>query len=227
MKFAPFAVVFVVLAVGTLIEGKYSERWGKSDSVKLSQFTERLKLVPDKVGDWEGTDEPINEEEFEASHCDGCVSRTYRNREGQRVNVYLVSGIARHVTIHTPDWCYVGAGYEKLDDPQQYTIKDVQGVEPQPEFLTAVFQKDEPLRTHRIRIFWGFSDDGAWRGPRMPKPAYAGRPALYKLYLITDLEETNQEIERNPTLEFVRAFLPQVNRVLFPSKGESDAAAAG
>ena len=50
------------------------------------------------------------------------MSRTYRNRDGQIVNVYLVTGSARHVTIHTPDWCYVGAGYDIIGgEPQQYT----------------------------------------------------------------------------------------------------------
>ncbi len=215
MKYVPFAVVLVVLTVGTLIEGKYSNRWGESQSAKLDTFTERLKSVPAKIGDWEGVDEPINDEEFKASHCSGCISRTYTNREGQRVNVYLVCGSARHVTIHTPDWCYVGAGYTMVDDPQQYTIDRVENVDPQPEFLTTEFQKEDPLRTHQIRIFWSFSDDGTWRGPRMPKPTYAGRAALYKLYLITDLEGSDREIEKNPTLEFVRQLLPTLNRVLF------------
>ena len=220
MKFVPFAVVLVVLAVGTLIEGKYSDRWGQAESEKLNEFTDRLQLVPKTIGDWEGVDEEINKEEFKASHCTGCISRNYVNREGQRVNVYLVSGSARHVTIHTPDWCYVGAGYEMIDDPQQYTIDKVQGVEPQPEFLTTVFKKEDPLATHMIRIFWSFSDDGNWRGPRMPKPTFAGRSALYKVYLITELEEVGAKIESNPTLEFVRQFLPILNSVLFPQQDE-------
>ncbi len=223
MKYVPFAVVLVVLAVGTLIEGKYSDRWGRADSEKLNQFTERLELVPVKIGEWEGTDETINEEEFKASNCDGCISRTYQNREGQRINVYLVSGSARHVTIHTPDWCYVGAGYEMMDDAKAYTIDKVPDLDPQPEFRTTVFQKEDPLRTHRIRIFWSFSDDGKWRGPAMPKPTFAGRSALYKVYLITDLDQVNDEIERNPTLEFVRQFFPVLNRVLF----EQEASTAG
>lgn len=219
MKYVPFAVVLVVLILGTLIEGKYSNRWGEAQSEKLDDFTERLQQVPKTIGDWEsGDDEKLSEEEFKASHCAGYISRTYINREGQRVNVYLVSGSARHVTIHTPDWCYVGAGYLMADDPQQYTIEEVKGVDPPPEFLTTVFFKEDPLRTHRIRVFWSFSDDGAWRGPRMPKPTYAGRSALYKLYLITDLDQASSaEIERNPTLEFVRQFLPILNQKLFPA----------
>ena len=51
----------------------------------------------------------------------------------------------------------------------------------------------------------------------MPKPTFAGRSALYKVYLITDLDQVDDEIERNPTLEFVRQFFPILNGLLFDS----------
>ena len=218
MKYLPFVVVLVVLGIGTLIEGKFSDRWGQAKSNRLSDFTERLKLVPKKIGDWEGVDEKVNEEEFKASNCDGYISRTYRNRDGQRVNVYLVSGSARHVTIHTPDWCYVGAGYNMAMEPQQYTIENVEaGLPSAPEFLTTLFRKEDPISSHNIRIFWGFSDDGNWRGPRMPKPAFAGKSAMYKIYMITELDgrAVAGDIESNPTLDFARRFLPEIQPILF------------
>jgi hypothetical protein len=217
MKYLPLAVVVVVLGVGTLIEGKYSDRWGRKSSEQLLAFTERLKAVPAEFGDWKGVDDPIDAKEFKASNCTGYVSRTYTNREGQRVNVYLVSGSARHVTIHTPDWCYVGAGYVMEDQPQQYTLENTPGLDPPPELLTTRFLKEDVTATHHIRIFWSFSDDGRWRGPRMPKPAFAGRPAMFKVYLITELDGSTvpADIEGNPTLQFAREFLPLINGVLF------------
>ncbi len=220
MKYLPFAAVLVVLAVGTLIEGKLSDRWGRESSDKLIEFTNRLAEVPKEFGDWTGVDDPIDEAEFKASNCTGYVSRTYSNKDGQRVNVYLVAGSARHVTIHTPDWCYVGAGYVMEDEPQQYTLQDAPGLPSLPEFLTTRFLKEDTLATHHIRIFWSFSDDGNWRGPRMPKPAFAGRPAMYKIYMITELDNTTvpASIEGNPTLQFSRAFLPLINKVLFKAE---------
>jgi hypothetical protein len=223
MKYLPFAVVLLVLAAGTLIEGKLSDRWGRKSSEKLVAFTERLAQVPKQFGDWTGVDDPIDEEEFKASNCTDYVSRTYTNKDGQRVNMYLVSGSARHVTIHTPDWCYVGAGYVMEDEPQQYTIDNVPGMAEPPEVLTTRFFKEETLSTHNIRIFWSFSDDGVWHGPRMPKPSFAGRPAMYKIYLITELNGTTVPItiEGNPTLQFCREFLPLLNSVLFKADDAS------
>jgi hypothetical protein len=216
MKYIPFAVVIVILAAGTLIEGKFSDRWGRKSSEKLEAFTARLKDVPMNVGGWDGEDDAINEEEFKASNCAGCLSRTYRNREGQQVNVYVVSGTARHVTIHTPDWCYVGAGYKMEMEPQQYSMTEVP-LEHAPEFLTTRFLKETALDTHRIRIFWSFSDNGDWIGPRMPKPAFAGKNAMYKIYMITQIDgqSIGADIENNPTLNFAKDFFPVLNKVLF------------
>ncbi|MCP4193558.1 MAG: exosortase-associated EpsI family protein [Planctomycetaceae bacterium] len=235
MKYLPIAVVLVVLVVGTIIEGNYSDRWGKAQSYKLDQFTEAVNRVPKSFGHWTSVDDEINQKEFEASNCTNCISRTYTNREGEVVNVYLVSGTGRHVTIHTPDWCYVGAGYEIVDgEAQQYTDAKATNLEVPPEFLTAIFRKEDPINpTEHIRIFWTFSDDGIWRGPRMPKPTLGSKPAMYKIYMITNVHSGGADVATNPTLKFAREFLPIINGELFKAppvetgtEGEATAASA-
>lgn len=103
------------------------------------------------------------------------------------------------------------------EEPQQYSLLNAEDLVPAPEFLTTRFLKEDPLSTHYIRIFWSFSDDGVWQGPRMPKPTFAGRPAMFKIYLITEIDGTSipKTIEGNPSLQFAREFLPRVNDVLF------------
>ena len=219
-QIAPLVLILVVLGAGTYVEGKLSERWGDRQSEKLDKFTERLSRVPKRIDDWVGTDDEVNLEEFEQSHCDGYVSRTYVNSDGDRVNMYLVSGTARNVTQHTPDWCYVGAGYLKVEDQNQYEMK-CEGVPSDPEFLTAIFRKEEPLMKHEIRIYWTFSDDGNWQGPRVPTAAFAGRPALYKIYLITNVDEVGADPDTNPSLDFARVLLPELQRILFPLEAPS------
>ncbi|MCA9216816.1 MAG: exosortase-associated EpsI family protein [Planctomycetales bacterium] len=231
MKYAiPLAVAAVILGVGTYVEGNKSDRWPAADSDKLARFTERVKTIPLSVGDWQGTDDRTEDDEqfqkeFKASNCTACISRTYTNGKGQKVNVYVVSGKGRHITIHTPDWCYVGAGYDKVEDPLQYRIPmGEQPTESDPEFLTCVFRKESPTMKHEIRIFWTFSDDGNWAGPRHPKNVFGGRRAMYKIYLITDINEAGTAApEGNPTLDFAKDFIPIVNDVLFD---KPDSAAA-
>jgi len=216
MKYLPIGILLGVLVIGTYVEGTYSDRWGKAQSEKLDQFTAAVDRIPKEFGHWTSIDDKVDEEQFRASNCTNCISRTYTNREGERVNVYLVSGTGRHVTIHTPDWCYVGAGYDIIDgEPQQFTDNSASTLETPPEFLTAIFRKEDPLFTHHIRIFWTFSDDGIWRGPRMPKPALGSKPAMYKIYMITDINEVNAEVSKDATLKFAREFLPLINGILF------------
>ena len=223
MKYLPVALVLVVLAAGTFLEGRFTDRWGQIKTERLKDFAARIDELPLEFGDWKGVAQEINQEEFEASNCEKCYSVTFTNRDQQSVNCYVVCGTARHVTIHTPDWCYVGAGYTMMEDPQKRildnveNLKDVNGQPTQPEFLTTVFRKEDVLRSHHIRIFWSFSSNGVWEGPRVAKAEYAGQPALYKIYLITDLDEmgNSKDIETNPTLDFANSFFPVANKILF------------
>ena len=47
----------VVLAVGTFVEGKLSDRWGAAQSDKLETFATQLAKVPMQIGDWVGRDD--------------------------------------------------------------------------------------------------------------------------------------------------------------------------
>lgn len=211
----PMSVVVVAIAISTVLQGKLTDRWpfAAARTEKLEAFSERLDDVPIQIGPWKGEEVPLDVKEFKASNCDKGISRAYRNETtGEVVNVYLVSGVARHVTIHTPDWCYRGAGFAMEDDMEPYTLPSVKDV----ELLSAGFRKEDVSGSQRLRIFWGYSDDGHWRGPRQPKPEYAGRPALYKIYLITDVGGRGTKLSESPALAFAEVFMPLVNKALFP-----------
>jgi len=213
----PFVAAALVVLAGTYLQGKWTERWGASSTEKLERFTRRLDDVPLRVGRWEGTDAEVDAEQFKASHCTGCVSRVYRDADGNdEVSFFLVTGTARHITIHTPDWCYRGAGFSMKGEPIPYTI-DCGPDLPPVECLTTTFVKEDALGTQRLRIFWSYTDDGRWSGPVWPKPAFAGRPALYKLYLITTAQDADEGPEASASLRFARETMPILNQVLFPS----------
>lgn len=214
------AVALVIIAAGALLQGRISDRWAPTTSVKLDAFTERLKAVPTEFGDWSGEDNEIDEEQFAASNCADCVSRTFRNSEtGDEVSVYLVSGTARHATIHTPDWCYQGAGYDMQGQPVAYTVDSADG---DAEFRAARFVKEDATSVSRLRILWSYTDDGHWQGPKRAKLKFAGRPALYKVYLIRSLSERHPTLANDPVVEFAREFIPVVNAALFPQSAEGE-----
>ena len=124
---------------GAIYQGRFCDRWTVETSERLDVFGARLANVPRQFGGWTSVEVPVNEEQFIASKCNACVSRRYTHAvTGQEVTIFLVSGKAYHVTIHSPDWCYVAAGYEMQGDPSNYAF-DVKGVSPRPDFLTAAF----------------------------------------------------------------------------------------
>ncbi len=211
-QFAPIGIAALLILGGMLYQGKHTERWGDLNSELLAEFTENLKTVPPTFGNWTSEEAPLSPDEFKRTDCTGYISRNYANDlTGDTVSLYSVVGTARHVTIHSPDWCYVGAGFTMEGDPHPYNI-DVDGT--LQEFTTATFVKSTAEGTKRLRIFWAYTDDGQWHGPAAPKAFFAGRPALCKIYLITNIDLEDDDIDANPSIQFAKEFIPIMNKEL-------------
>jgi hypothetical protein len=190
-----------------------------SQSEQLKVFAERLAHVPPVVGQWSGTDlQKMDAREKEVANVDASVEREYRNlTSNAKSSVFLVSGHFRDVAVHTPDQCYVAAGYEMMSVPIKYMIDTPAGTV---EAYTTVFKKEDThVGTHYLRVFWTWSVDGNWVAPDSPRIEFVGQPALYKMYIISQLEQPGRSISEDPSIGFVGQFIPELNKALFP--GES------
>lgn len=221
----PVAVVVVMMAVCTVLQGRWSERWGAPATPLLNEWTSRLDQVPLEFGDWEGQEVAGNPEQLKASGAVGGVGRAYKNREtGETVSVFLVCGTSRKVTAHTPDKCYVAAGF-RMGPINPDTVELDAGNTDVAQFFTAPFQKNEEIESQRIRILWGWSADGKWIAPgtgtthKIPLSRY---PALFKLYVFGDCKEMEQSVQETACDEFVRDFIPVLNQVLFHASPPTD-----
>jgi hypothetical protein len=214
----PAIIAVVVIGVGTLLQGKYSERWQPMTSAELDKFTACVERFPRVLGDWVGKDEPpISDEVWKKTNCTAYISRIYTNKiTQQEVSCYLVSGTAKHITIHSPDWCYAGAGFTLQGNIENHTVTLPAGSGMQnPEFATAEFRKEKELTSSGLRIFWTYSYDGSWEGPtsaNWAKASYGGRPAMYKIYLVAGPVAPDE----SPCNDFVRDVFPKINGLLFP-----------
>jgi hypothetical protein len=104
-----------------------------------------------------------------------------------------------------------------MDNPPIAYSIPVDELEKDPEFQTTTFTKhDASGTTDRLRIFWSYTDDGVWRGPRSPKPVFGRKDALYKVYFISKAALRQESVEDSPSLDFARDFFPAVNNILFP-----------
>lgn len=209
----PLVVVTALVGVGTYYQGLYTERWVPQNSELLQLLSTNLESSPDQFGEWISEATPLSDAEFELTGCRAYDSRLFKHkRTGREVSVYVVSGTARHITIHSPDWCYVGAGFKMEGKPSPYSIPLEDGTDA--EFLTTTFMKTDATGQQRLRIFWAYSDDGKWIGPDVAKTYFAGRPALVKVYLISPAPE-GEVPEESPVLDFAKEFVPLLNSRVF------------
>ncbi|MCA9186268.1 MAG: exosortase-associated EpsI family protein [Pirellulaceae bacterium] len=222
----PILAALVILAAGTYMQAQISERWVKQDSTLLQKFDENLDNVPTVIGDWVGEDEELPQDEFQASNCKDYISRNFTNQKtGEVISMFLVCGTARNVTIHTPDWCYVGAGFKMESKPAPVTV-ECEGISPSPVFSTTTFLKTDDAgdTTQHVRILWSYSDSGVWEGPSYQKFHFRGRPALYKVYIISPVVDSNTNVSDSSAVLFAQMIMPILNQSLF---GDAPAADIG
>lgn len=191
-------------------------------SVQLEIFARRLDAVPEHIGNWVGKDlKPMDPRERLVAGADGSFQRAYHNLKTKETSsIFIVSGHFRDVAKHTPDQCYVAAGFEMMGKEIKYLIDTPAG---QVEAYTTVFKKDDHTAGPQYqRVFWTWSYDGKWVAPDMPLIEFVGQPALYKMYIISSQQQPGRSITEDPSLRFANEFIPVLNQALFPDASQTD-----
>ena len=211
-KSLPLILVAALLVADGIVYGVWTNRWRSPE--ELVQAVARLEEAPVVVGDWHGEDgQPLSEREVTAAGFSGNVVRTYRNRAtGQTIGIMLACGRAGPLSVHTPDICYRGAGYEVM---KTITRREESGSAA--ELWQAHFGKADGLTPTELRVLWAWNANGAWAAPDNPRFTFAGAPALYKLYVIQETAPDDRSADEACT-EFLREFLPALNKELFPAR---------
>ena len=183
------AAISIVLSSG-IIHGLWINRWRVSREIELA--VSKLDRVPMVIGDWRGRPQTVDRREWTRAGLDGLVMRHYENsRTGRTTGLVLVCGRPGPVSVHTPEICYPGAGFEMANaQPVKFSVNpDGRGA----EFLKADFERQESFPPERLRVYWSWNATGTWSVPANPRLAFASRPLLYKLYLIS---RTSEGLER-------------------------------
>lgn len=201
----------LIVAFG-LVEGLWANRWQTSDAPQ--QAAARLAEVPLAVGDWQGEAREMDAAQVAKAELTGYLYRRYVNQQTQEaITVLLVCGRAGPVALHTPDVCYQGAGYHLSESQARRDVALENAPEPV-KFWVGQFQKDGAV-PDPLRIFWVWGTNGRWEAPDNPRLAFARADALYKLYVIRELPRSDDPLDKDPTLDFVKVFVPQLQSRLF------------
>jgi exosortase len=208
------AVIPLLLGAG-LAEGRWTNRWAPSANLEVAAT--RLGDVPLQVGDWEGEALPLDPRQAARAGVRGHWLCRYVHRvTGSAVTVLLVCGPPGPVSVHTPDVCYGGAGYTTAGPPAREVLAADPG-NPPPQFWSALLCKPGGPLPEGLRIRWAWAADGPWQATDRPRFAFAGSSYLYKIYVIYKTAAPEEPREDDPTEAFLRAFLPEVGRALFPA----------
>jgi hypothetical protein len=216
-------LAFALLVGSGLVHGRLTDRWGTSSA--LAEAIVRLDRVPRSIGDWKGQDAKIDRKQIERAQIRGYLARKYRNeRDGREIMILLVCGRPGPISVHTPDVCYAGAGYEAGSPPVPGSVATGGH---RTEFLTARFKKVDALVPETLDILWAWNARGDWQAPDNPRIGFASYQALFKVYLIAGRSGAAAVAPGEPTVDrdFAELILTELNRTLF-GRDESSTEAA-
>ena len=133
-----FVVLGVLIVVAGLALMAYlPTRTDIALSTKVSDF-------PKEIGEWKGTDLPIEENVYEILETRNLFIRDYKNAKGESVYLYIVYSEDNRKVSHPPEVCFLGSGA---------TVVDKSSLELTPT-ITASKLLIEDAKTRSIVAYW-------------------------------------------------------------------------
>jgi hypothetical protein len=197
-----------VLAAG-LAHGLATDRWSLSNEPAASAA--RLADVPVDLGPcWHmGEQEELDKQVLVIADIAGYLNRTVRNHcTGDQLRMLLVCGRWGPISVHPPEVCYGGAGFELLE--QQKRTLSV-GLKAPAQFSYGQFHK-RGAAAGDLQIFWAWSSDGTWIA-EPPRWRFPHGQRLFKLYIIRPM--TSDDPEGRVAMDFIKTLLPELQEHVF------------
>lgn len=196
----------LVVALHGLLHGWSSGRWSGPAEIQVSAA--RLQQLPLRIGDWQGEDLHLDPKRQALAGIQGYVMRRYVHRRlGTALSLLIVCGRHGPISVHTPDVCYRGAGFEMQTPEVRQSVGAGQA-----EFWRGDFRRHGES-ADQLRIFWAWNDGRGWRAPDRPRFAFGGAPVLFKLYVVQEVV-TGGAGAASEAADFLGALLPVLDQVL-------------
>jgi hypothetical protein len=205
----PTAVL--ILLITGVAHGLRTNRWYAPPDLQAAG--KRLESVPVVIGDWESTPESVDPRQLEVAEVTAHLARRYVKRStGDEVHLLILCGCPGPVALHPPTLCYRGIGYHLQTDPESYPVENSAGAA-LGTLKTVCLVKDDPA-AEPLRIFWAWSNGGAFCAPDNPRYMFSRSDYLYKVYVVRRLRQANGPLQGDPAAAFVRELLPILQKNL-------------
>ncbi len=155
--------IAIILGISGLVHGMWTNRWYTGPKVLGKDL---LAGIDELVGDWQAG-EIIPNESGDVPPKTMLSKRRFHSLRGRSpVVVSICSGYSGEVAVHTPDVCYLGAGYKIKTAVVRQVIQTRDGKEA--AFWMADFEKSTATGSETVRVRWSWSKDGTWQAPDYP-----------------------------------------------------------
>ncbi|MCI0379612.1 MAG: EpsI family protein [Gemmataceae bacterium] len=221
-RFLPVLAVAALIVLSGYVHGLWTDRWTVAQEVENA--AQRLESLVPELEDWQSRPLELDARQREQGGVVGCMLRRYENqRNGKAIVVLVTCGRPGPMSVHTPEVCYVGAGYRMSDPTRRKLTTNVytsptrerwNGSAKATEFWTAKFTKGQGVEDSRLRLYWCWRGAERWDAPDNPRVAFAGQPFLYKLYVIQELVSSDEAMDDAQCREFIARLVPELERGL-------------
>jgi hypothetical protein len=213
LKKSPILTAFLALVLTGLLHGRITNRWGRSDNLEAA--VGKLEHLPLSAGDWDGTLLELNTDPAATKGMGAYVGARFVNRlTGDAMSITLICGRAGPLSLHPPTICLPSHGHTQKS-PLVKTQVPWKGCRQAAEFMVADFGRPVGSLEEGVHVYWSYSHNGDWVVPENPRVTWARERAVFKLYVARPSMRADSPLEEDPTLPFVRAYLPELEKVLF------------
>ncbi len=210
----PLVAGIVVIVVSGFVDGQWTQPWEKS--AELEEAVARLNRIPETVGNWKAQRAfEVDPEEIQLAGAEGSWIRRFTSTNNDTVLVVVLVGRAGSMSVHRPESCYPGAGYDQAGSSLRYSVNAADGSR-LAECWTSKFNKPGVASSSHLRLFWSWYSEGKWQAPAWPRWEFAHLPCIYKLYVIRETNNRSETLDNEPAVKFMQQFLPKLARALDP-----------
>ena len=179
-------------------------RWG--DPVDMPRHLAVLEQIPDLLGEWRFVAEgkAVSDEVIQKLELRGHLHRIYEHpATGQRVALLLLVGPAGPLVRHPPEICYETSANSLLNSRLlSINVNDHQ------DHLRLLSYQSDSLIDGDFLVAYGFGADQRWDCPESPRMAYGGKPALFKLQVLTETANESSVTRPEGLMDFLFRLLP-------------------